>query len=127
MLLEEHGLAAALRDLADHVGVPVALSAPDGRFPPEIERCAWYTCSEAVANALKHARAARLEIVVRAAGGVVEVTVSDDGAGGADPARGSGLRRLAGRVEAAGGTLAIHSPAGEGTRIVARLPVRAAE
>ena len=72
-----------------------------------------------MANALKHAHATRLEIVVRAAGGVLEVGVSDDGAGGADPARGSGLRRLAGRVEAAGGTLAVHSPAGEGTRVVA--------
>jgi signal transduction histidine kinase len=98
------------------------VSATDERFSPEVERCVWFTCSEAVANALKHARAARLEIVMRAAGGVVEVTVSDDGAGGADPARGSGLRRLAGRVEAAGGTLAIRSPAGEGTIIVARLP-----
>jgi signal transduction histidine kinase len=64
--------------------------------------------------------------VVRAAGGVVEVVVSDDGAGDADPTRGSGLRRLAGRVEAAGGTLAIHSPAGDGTRIVARLSTGAA-
>ena len=125
VLLEQRGLDAALRQLADHAGVPVAVSAPDERFPPELERCVWFTCSEAVANSLKHARAARLEIVVHADGGVVEVTVSDDGAGGADPARGSGLRRLAGRVEAAGGTLAIHSPAGEGTRVVARLAVGA--
>jgi signal transduction histidine kinase len=122
VLLEEEGLDAALRELAEHAGIPVAVSVTGERFSPVVERCVWFTCSEAVANALKHARAARLEIVMRAAGGVVEVTVSDDGAGGADPARGSGLRRLAGRVEAAGGTLAIHSPAGEGTHIVARLP-----
>jgi signal transduction histidine kinase len=121
VLLEERGLDAALRELAEHAGVPVSVSAPEERFPPEIERCVWFTCSEAVANALKHARAARLDIVVRAAGGVVEVVVSDDGTGGADPSRGSGLRRLAGRVEAAGGRLTIHSPAEEGTRIVARL------
>jgi signal transduction histidine kinase len=126
VLLEQRGLDAALHDLADHAGVPVSVSAPDERFPAEIERCVWFTCSEAVANSLKHAHAARLEIVVRAAGGLVEVMVSDDGAGGADPARGSGLRRLAGRVEAAGGTLAIHSPAGAGTRVVARLAVRGA-
>jgi signal transduction histidine kinase len=106
--------------------MPVAVSAPDKRFSAEIERCVWFTCSEAMANSLKHARASRLEIAVRAADGVMKVVVDDDGAGGADPARGSGLRRLAGRVEAAGGTLAIHSPAGEGTRIVARLPVGAA-
>jgi hypothetical protein len=126
VLLEERGLDAALRELAEHAGMPVSVSAPEERFAPEIERCVWFTCSEAVANALKHARATRLEIMVRAGGGVVEVAVSDDGAGGADPAGGSGLRRLAGRVEAAGGTLAIHSPAGEGTRVVARLRVRAA-
>jgi signal transduction histidine kinase len=123
VLLEEQGLSAALRELAEHAGMPVVVAAPDERFSPELERCAWFTCSEAVANTLKHARASRLEIAVRAAGGVVEVVVRDDGAGGADPARGSGLRRLAGRVEGAHGTLAIHSPAGEGTRIVARLPV----
>ena len=124
VLLERRGLVAALRELADHAGVPVSVSAPDLRFPPELERCVWFTCSEAVANSLKHARAARLDIVVHAAGGVVEVTVSDNGTGGADPARGSGLRRLGGRVEAVGGTLAIRSPVGEGTRIVARLPLR---
>jgi signal transduction histidine kinase len=77
-----------------------------------------------VANSLKHAGASRLEIAVHTTDDVVEVVVSDDGAGGAAPARGSGLRRLAGRVEAAGGTLAVHSPVGEGTRIVARLPMR---
>lgn len=126
VLLEEQGLSAALRELADHAGMAVAVSAPDKRFSAEIERCVWFTCSEAMANSLKHARASRLEIAVRAAEGVMKVVVDDDGAGGADPARGSGLRRLAGRVEAAGGTLAIHSPAGEGTRIVARLPVGAA-
>jgi hypothetical protein len=125
VLLERRGLDAALRELAELAGVPVSVSAPDERFAPEIERCVWFTCSEAVANSLKHARATRLEIVVRAAGGVLEVVVSDDGAGGADPASGSGLRRLAGRVEAVGGTLAIHSPAGHGTRVVARLSVGA--
>jgi signal transduction histidine kinase len=126
VLLEQNGLDAALRELADQAGVPVSVSAPEERFLPEIERCAWFTCSEAVANAMKHACAGQLEIVVRTVGDVVEVVVTDDGSGGADPAHGSGLRRLAGRVEAAGGTLEIQSPAGEGTRIVARLPVRIA-
>jgi signal transduction histidine kinase len=124
VLLEQRGLDAALRELAEQASVPVFVSAPDERFPPEIERCAWFTCSEAVANSLKHAGASRLEIAVHTTDDVVEVVVSDDGAGGAAPARGSGLRRLAGRVEAAGGTLAVHSPVGEGTRIVARLPMR---
>jgi signal transduction histidine kinase len=121
VMLDERGLGAALRELAEHAGIPTSVAAPDERLPPEIERCVWFTCSEAVANALKHAHASHLEIAVHAAGDLVEVVVSDDGAGGADPARGSGLRRLAGRVEAAGGTLGIHSPAGEGTRVVAEL------
>jgi signal transduction histidine kinase len=101
--------------------MPVSVSVPDGRFAPEVEKCVWFTCSEAVANALKHARASRLEIVVREAGGVLEVVVGDDGVGGADPARGSGLRRLAGRVETAGGSLAVRSPPGEGTSVVAKV------
>jgi hypothetical protein len=121
MMLDERGLGAALRELADHAGLPVSVSVPDERFPPEVEKCVWFTCSEAVANALKHAHASRLEIAVRAGRGVLDVVVSDDGVGGADPAHGSGLRRLAGRVEAAGGSLAVHSPPGGGTRVVAEL------
>jgi signal transduction histidine kinase len=121
VMLDERGLGAALRELADHAGMPVSVSAPDERYPPEVERCVWFTCSEAVANALKHARASRLEIAVRAADGVLHVVVSDDGVGGADPASGSGLRGLAGRVESAGGSLAVHSPPGGGTRVVAEL------
>jgi hypothetical protein len=121
VMLDERGLGAALRELADQAGMPVSVSVPDERFPPEVEKCVWFTCSEAVANALKHARASRLEIAVRTAGGVLDVVVSDDGVGGADPATGSGLRRLAGRVESAGGSLAVHSPPGGGTRVVAEL------
>ena len=121
VMLDERGLGAALRELADHAGMPVSVSVPDERFAPELEKCVWFTCSEAVANALKHARASRLEIEVRAAPGVLDVLVRDDGIGGADPEGGSGLRRLAGRVESAGGSLAVHSPPGGGTRVVARL------
>jgi hypothetical protein len=121
VMLDERGLGAALRELADHAGMPVSVSVPDQRFPPEVEKCVWFTCSEAVANALKHAHATRLEIAVRSARGVLDVVVSDDGVGGADPANGSGLRRLAGRVESAGGSLAVHSPPGGGTRVVAEL------
>jgi signal transduction histidine kinase len=121
VMLDERGLGAALRELADHAGMPVSVSAPDERFPSEVEKCVWFTCSEAVANALKHAHASRLEIVVRAARGALDVAVSDNGVGGADPANGSGLRRLAGRVESAGGSLAVYSPPGAGTRVVAKL------
>jgi hypothetical protein len=121
VMLEERGLGAALRELADRAGMPVSVSVPDERFPPEVERCVWFTCSEAVANTLKHAHASHLEVEVRAARGVLEVVVSDDGVGGADSAQGSGLRRLAGRVESAGGSLAVNSPPGGGTRVVAKL------
>lgn len=125
-MLEQRGLATALGELARGAALPVSLSVPEERLPAEVERCAWFVCSEAVANALKHADAARLEIVIRAAYGRLEVLVRDDGGGGADPVRGSGLRRLAGRVDALGGTLDIESPTGSGTRIVAKLPLEAA-
>jgi hypothetical protein len=125
VMLDERGLGAALRELADHAGIPASVSGPDERLAPEVEQCVWFTCSEAVANALKHAHASRLEIEVRAARGVVDVVVRDNGVGGADPANGSGLRRLAGRVESAGGSLALSSPPGGGTRVVARLPAEA--
>jgi signal transduction histidine kinase len=121
VMLDERGLGAALRELADNAAMPVSVSVPDERFPSEVEKCVWFTCSEAVANALKHADASRLEIAVRAGRGVLEVVVSDDGVGGANPAHGSGLRRLAGRVESTGGSLAVHSPPGRGTRVVAEL------
>ena len=65
VMLDERGLGPALRELAEHAGIPVSVSVPDERFPPEIEKCVWFTCSEAVANALKHAHASRLEIEVR--------------------------------------------------------------
>ncbi len=125
VMLDERGLGAALRELADYADMAVSVSVPDERFPAEVERCVWFTCSEAIANSLKHADASRLEIAVRAGRGVLDVVVSDDGVGGADPAHGSGLRRLAGRVESAGGSLAVHSPPGGGTRVVAELRAEA--
>ena len=113
--LHAAGLAPALRSLADGAGLPVALTLADRRYPPEIETCAWFVCSEAIANALKHAHASRLSIRVAPRGDVLRVEVVDDGAGGAEPARGSGLRRLAERVAASGGLLTIESRPGLGT------------
>ena len=109
------------RELAQHAGMPVSVRVPAERFAPEVETCVWFTCAEAVANALKHSRASRLEIAVRRRGDALQVDVSDDGVGGADLERGSGLRRLAERIQHAGGELAIRSPADGGTRIVAEL------
>ncbi len=113
--LHAGGLAPALRALADGAGLPVTLTLADRRYPPEIETCAWFVCSEAIANALKHAQASRLSIRVAPRGDVLRVEVVDDGAGGAEPARGSGLRRLAERVAASGGLLTVESRPGRGT------------
>ena len=121
LVLHEQGLGPALRELAQHAGMPVSVLVPAERFAPEVEMCAWFTCAEAVANALKHSGASRLEIAVRRRGDALQIEVSDNGVGGADLERGSGLRRLAERVQHAGGELAIRSPGDGGTRIVAEL------
>jgi len=126
LLVRERGLGPALGELGRHAGIPVAVSVSSERFPSAIETCVWFTCSEAIANALKHARASRLEVAVRRHDGVLHVVVSDDGVGGAAPEHGSGLRRLAERVQSAGGHLAIDSPPGGGTRISAELDLGAA-
>ena len=79
-------------------------------------------CAEALTNVAKYARAARVTIEARREPGRLVVAIADDGAGGADPSRGSGLRGLADRVEALGGRLSVESPPGAGTRLEAELP-----
>ncbi len=83
----------------------------------------YFVCSEALANAVKHAKATTLKVGVSRSPGLVHVAFVDDGIGGADPANGSGLRGLKDRVEALGGQLSITSPAGGGTRLEATLPI----
>jgi signal transduction histidine kinase len=95
---------------------------PEQRLPPEVEAAAYYVVSEAVANVTRYAGATRATVAVALAGGIASVEVADDGAGGADPSAGSGLRGLADRVEAIGGRLEIVSPPGAGTRIRAAIP-----
>jgi signal transduction histidine kinase len=119
--LEHGGLSSALQTLAGHAGIRVRIDLPPGRYARDVERCAWFVCSEALANISKHAGAAEASIVVRAEGDVLRVTVTDDGVGGADPLAGSGLRRLSDRVEALGGRLTVASAAGSGTRVAASL------
>jgi signal transduction histidine kinase len=121
--LTEHGLRRALRELADQAAVPVALDVPAGRYPGAQEAAVFFLCSEALANVAKYASASRVRIQVTALGPRLVVRVTDDGRGGADPAGGSGLRGLADRVEALGGTLSVRSPAGAGTRLEAELPL----
>ena len=102
--------------------LPIVLSATPGRLPAAVEAAVYFVCSEAVANAAKHAQATRVIIDVTATNSQVTTIISDEGVGGADLSRGSGLRGLADRVEALGGTLTVHSETGSGTRIRATLP-----
>ena len=122
-LLSDRGLEPALAGLAERSILPVEIAeTPAERLPPPVEAAAYYVVAEALANAAKHSRATRVTVRVAPADTCTRVEVADDGVGGADPAGGSGLRGLADRVAALGGTLEVHSPAGEGTRIAADLP-----
>jgi PAS domain S-box-containing protein len=121
-VLSERGLGPALEALVMRLPLPVRLEAlPDRRLPEPVEAAAFFVVAEALANVHKHAGAAR--VVVRAAADAarLDVSVADDGAGGADP-QGHGLRGLADRVEAVGGALTVESPSGGGTRLRAVIP-----
>jgi signal transduction histidine kinase len=116
------GLRPALAELARQSSVPVEIDVPDRRFAPALELVAYFVCSEALANVAKYADASHASVTVVAAEGELSVAVGDDGSGGADARRGSGLRGLEDRVEALGGRLRVESPAGGGTRVEAVLP-----
>lgn len=122
-VLSEGGLPAAVRELAARSSVPTALSVPSTRFPAAVEAAAYFVCSEALVNVAKYAAASRAAIDVTRRGGSIVVSVRDDGRGGARIDAGSGLRGLLDRVEALGGRLTVTSPPGEGTRLVAELPI----
>jgi signal transduction histidine kinase len=118
-----HGLAVALEQLTARAPVPVRLTvAVDERLPEPIEVAAYYLVSESLANVAKHANATSATVEVSRAHGQVVVEIVDDGVGGADSERGSGLRGLADRVEALGGRLRVWSPIGGGTRVKAEIP-----
>jgi signal transduction histidine kinase len=122
-VLSGHGLAVALESIAAHAPVPVRLTVGlESRLPDLIEVAAYYVVSEALANIGKHAQATSVTILVSRTDGVVVIEVIDDGVGGADTERGSGLRGLADRVEAHGGRLRVWSPPGGGTRLQAEMP-----
>jgi signal transduction histidine kinase len=122
-VLDELGLDAALSGIAARCAVPVRLTVDLPRRPPRaVEAVAYFLVSEALANVAKHARASRVDVSVAALPGLLQVVVSDDGHGGADPAGGTGLRGLAQRIRAVDGTLTLSSPAGGPTILVAELP-----
>lgn len=121
-VLVEDGLAAAVESLADRSPVPVNLSAPETRFAPELEATAYFVVAEALTNVAKYAQATRARVHIDRRDGVLVVEVVDDGVGGADAGRGSGIRGLDDRVAAAGGRLTVTSRPGEGTTIRADIP-----
>ena len=126
-VLTERGLTAALDDLAARSTVPVTVvDAPDERLPGAVEATAYFVVAESLANVAKYAQASSAWVAARRVDGTLEVEVHDDGVGGADPRAGSGLRGLDDRVRALDGRLAVHSPAGGGTRVRATVPVGSA-
>ena len=118
----DEGLAAALADLARGATVPVEVAATEDRAPPEVEAAAYFVACEALTNALKHGAPSRVRVETARDNGVLRLLVTDDGVGGADVAGGTGLPGMRDRVAAQGGTLAIDSPPGAGTRIAVQLP-----
>jgi signal transduction histidine kinase len=122
-VLTERGLGPALQELVYLAPMSIELAIPaDERLPEPIEAAAYYVVAEGLANVAKYASAGAVSVVVERRNGTAIVEVADDGVGGADPALGSGLRGLSDRVEALGGTLALESPRGLGTRLRAEIP-----
>jgi signal transduction histidine kinase len=122
-VLVGQGLAAAMRDLAERSTIETELEeVPASRLPENVEAAAYFVLAEAVANAQKHARAASIHVRAGLAHGFLHLSIADDGIGGAVETEGSGLQGLRDRVEALGGTFALESPAGEGTRLLATIP-----
>jgi signal transduction histidine kinase len=123
-ILSRGGLGLALKALARRSAVPVELDVHVAtRPPPPVEIAAYYVVTEALTNAAKHAKASKLRVEAAIRDGRLEVSVTDDGVGGADPSSGSGLVGLTDRIEALGGRIAITSPRGAGTKVRVQLPV----
>jgi signal transduction histidine kinase len=122
----ERGLAdhpgPALTALAREAALPVVVAAEPRRYDAVVESTAYFTVCEALSNAAKHAGARAVSVSATHQDGRLVIETVDDGVGGADSMRGSGLRGLADRLAAVDGVLHVHSPAGGGTRIRAELP-----
>jgi signal transduction histidine kinase len=122
-VLADEGLLGGVRDLGAACPVSVEIEVDDVRLPAAVEVAAYFVCAEALANVVKHACARHVSVAVRRFDGRIAVEVRDDGAGGADPASGSGLRGLEDRVEALGGVLHVESAPGSGTLLAAEIPL----
>jgi signal transduction histidine kinase len=124
-ILSKGGIVPALKTLAGRAAIPAELNMRvPRRLPESVEVAAYYVVSEAPTNISKHARASVARVAVELGDRILELAIRDDGAGGADPRRGSGLIGLRDRVEAIGGTLDVESPAGAGTSLLVALPVK---
>jgi signal transduction histidine kinase len=123
-VLEDRGLDAALSGVTARMPIPVKLTVDglDRRVPPVIEAVAYFVVSEGLANVAKHAQASQAEVFVQRAGDRLHVIISDDGVGGADPTRGTGLAGLARRASSVDGTFEIDSPPGGPTLVTVDLP-----
>jgi signal transduction histidine kinase len=123
--LSQGGLVAGVRSLAHDFPLPVELDVQVSRLPRQVETAAYFVIAETLANIVKHAGAGEAHVRVVVQDGALEIEVRDDGRGGADSDAGSGLLGLRDRVEAGEGTLSISSAPGEGTTVLARLPIGA--
>jgi signal transduction histidine kinase len=126
-ILTERGLAAAVEALAEQAALPVSISISSDRLPAEIEAASYFLVAESLTNAEKHAAATSVRVDASLSDGVLHLSVTDDGRGGADASRGSGLVGLVDRLAAIGGTVEVDSPAGGGTRVTADIPLPATE
>jgi signal transduction histidine kinase len=125
-VLSEGGLEAALSALRRRSVVPVELDLRAGRRLPErVEVAAYYVVSEALTNTAKHAHASVVNVELGTHDAVLRLAIRDDGIGGADPRRGSGLLGLRDRIDALGGTLQVTSPTGKGTTLLIEVPLTA--
>jgi signal transduction histidine kinase len=121
-ILSDRGLTPALKALAERAPLPVELTNEiDGRLPAEVEAALYYVVAESLTNVAKYAQASQVTVRASNEDGVARIEVADDGAGGAVVGAGSGLRGLADRIEALGGSFGVASPAGQGTRVWAEV------
>jgi signal transduction histidine kinase len=121
--LTGRGLAAALSELAAHTAVPVKLTVSAPGLPVNVAAVAYFVVAEALSNAVKYAHASTVTVRIWVQEARLAIQVMDDGVGGADPDKGSGLRGLVDRVEALDGSLRIDRPAGAGTQLAAEIPL----
>jgi signal transduction histidine kinase len=123
-ILSQGGLGAALKTLARRSAVPVELDlSADTQLPESVEVAVYYLVSEALTNAAKHAHASVVHVDLEAEDSVVQLSVRDDGVGGARPEQGSGLIGLRDRIEALGGTIDLVSPKEKGTTLLVKIPL----